>query len=244
MSPARPPKGRIPLRRGRGRGTPNRRRRAIDTLPRCACWSSTTKRRRGRGCAGCCAHPQIQVVAEARNGARGARAAARHAPDALFLDVQMPEVERPRRGRVAARSGAARSCSSPRSTTTRCRPSTPRAVDYLLKPADAERVRARRAALAARGPRARGRTPAPSPAGDSRSRPHRMSSRCATSSGWRRPTTTWCVHAGGRAPLLRRTLAGAARRPGRRLRAHAARRRGALAHVAAVQAPQGRRARC
>src|SRR6185503_11474093 len=39
------------------------------------------------------AHPQVEVMAEARNGREALELCAVHAPDALFLDVQMPEVD-------------------------------------------------------------------------------------------------------------------------------------------------------
>jgi two-component system LytT family response regulator len=39
------------------------------------------------------AHPEIEVVAEARDGREALELSAVHTPDALFLDVQMPEVD-------------------------------------------------------------------------------------------------------------------------------------------------------
>ena len=39
-----------------------------------------------------CAHPEIEVVAECRNGLEAVKAVAEHKPDLLFLDVQMPKL--------------------------------------------------------------------------------------------------------------------------------------------------------
>ena len=99
------------------------------------------------------AHPQIQVVAEARNGREALEQHAAHAPDALFLDVQMPEVD-----------GLSVAASLPDPApaivfvTAFDHYALPAfdaaALDYLLKPADAEHVARAVQRLLARGPRA------------------------------------------------------------------------------------------
>ena len=85
------------------------------------------------------AHPQVEVVAEARNGREALELHAAHAPDALFLDVQMPEVD-----------GLSVAASLPDPApaivfvTAFDHYALPAfdaaALDYLLKPADAEHV--------------------------------------------------------------------------------------------------------
>ena len=39
-----------------------------------------------------CAHPEIEVIAECKNGLEAVKAVAEHKPDLLFLDVQMPKL--------------------------------------------------------------------------------------------------------------------------------------------------------
>jgi len=39
-----------------------------------------------------CAHPEVEVVAECKNGLEAVKAVAQHQPDLLFLDVQMPKL--------------------------------------------------------------------------------------------------------------------------------------------------------
>src|ERR1041384_8176785 len=38
-------------------------------------------------------HPEVEVIAEARNGQEGIDSVANHNPDLVFLDVQMPDLD-------------------------------------------------------------------------------------------------------------------------------------------------------
>lgn len=85
------------------------------------------------------AHPEVQVVAEARDGAQALQLVELHRPDALFLDVQMPDVD-----------GLAVAASLPEPAPAivfvsafdhyALRAFDAAAIDYLLKPADADHV--------------------------------------------------------------------------------------------------------
>jgi two-component system LytT family response regulator len=85
------------------------------------------------------AHPEVQVIAEARDGAQALRLVEQHRPDALFLDVQMPDVD-----------GLAVAASLPEPAPAivfvsafdhyALRAFDAAAIDYLLKPADAGHV--------------------------------------------------------------------------------------------------------
>ncbi len=85
------------------------------------------------------AHPEVQVVAEARDGAQALQLVEQHRPDALFLDVQMPDVD-----------GLAVAASLPEPAPAivfvsafdhyALRAFDAAAIDYLLKPADPEHV--------------------------------------------------------------------------------------------------------
>ena len=107
---------------------PDRRRRTAARRRACA----PSCARRGRSCA---SSPRVG------DGDSAVRAGAGAAPAACcFLDIRMPGIERPRGGAGAGRGLAGRRrrfrcwCSSPPTTSTRCRPSSAQAVDYLLKP--------------------------------------------------------------------------------------------------------------
>lgn len=150
--------------------------------------------------------PQVEVVGEASDGAMALQLAAQLGPDALFLDVQMPEV-----------SGldVAASLPDPRPVVVfvtafdhyALQAFEADAIDYLLKPVEPERLARAVAKLLAREVRQRERTAVPAQLliAD-RGRTHVV----------RRDEIDWLeaadnyvtVHAGGRALLMRRTLAG------------------------------------
>lgn len=85
------------------------------------------------------AHPEVQVIAEARDGAQALQLVEQQQPDALFLDVQMPDVD-----------GLAVAASLPEPAPAivfvsafdhyALRAFDAAAIDYLLKPADAAHV--------------------------------------------------------------------------------------------------------
>jgi len=150
------------------------------------------------------AHPQVEVVAEARNGREALELAERHAPDALFLDVQMPEVD-----------GLSVAASLPEPApaivfvTAFDHYALPAfdaaALDYLLKPADPAHVARAVQRLAARGARSAAARPAPSQL----LVPDRGRTWVITVAEieWLEAADNYVVvHAGARAPLLRRPL--------------------------------------
>src|SRR5688572_7154277 len=152
------------------------------------------------------AHPQVEVVAEARNGREALELCAVHAPDALFLDVQMPEVD-----------GLSVAASLPEPApaivfvTAFDHYALPAfdaaALDYLLKPADAEHVARAVQRLLQRGPApaASGARPPPSQLViPDRGRTWVIP---VPEIEWLEAADNYVVvHAGTRAPLLRRTL--------------------------------------
>jgi two-component system LytT family response regulator len=151
------------------------------------------------------AHPQIEVIAEARNGREALELTAAHTPDALFLDVQMPEVD-----------GLSVAASLPDPApaivfvTAFDHYALPAfdaaALDYLLKPADAEHVARAVQRLLARGARP---TPAPRPLPSQLLIPDRGRTWliAVRDIEWLEAADNYVVvHAGDRAPLLRRTL--------------------------------------
>jgi two-component system LytT family response regulator len=151
------------------------------------------------------AHPRIEVVAEARNGREALELNATHAPDALFLDVQMPEVD-----------GLSVAASLPEPTpaivfvTAFDHYALPAfdsaALDYLLKPADAEHVARAVQRLLARGGRAK---PASRPVPSQLVIPDRGRTWVIAVSEieWLEAADNYVVvHAGSRSPLLRRPL--------------------------------------
>lgn len=153
------------------------------------------------------AHPQVEVVAEARNGREALQGNAEHHPDALFLDVQMPEAD-----------GLAVAASLPDPApalvfvTAFDQYALPAfdaaALDYLLKPVDADHVARAVQRLLGRAGRATGaRRPTPDKL--------LISERGRTlvlpgaEIEWLEAADNYVVvHAGAKSPLLRRTLAG------------------------------------
>jgi DNA-binding NarL/FixJ family response regulator len=63
--------------------------------------------------------PELEIVAEARNGREAVRLFDERHPDICFLDVHMPGLSGVMPRIISA--GARISCSSPRTITTRCR---------------------------------------------------------------------------------------------------------------------------
>lgn len=150
------------------------------------------------------AHPEIDVVAEARNGREAVELHAAHAPDALFLDVQMPEVD-----------GLSVAASLPEPTpavvfvTAHDRYALAAfdaaAIDYILKPADAERV----ARAVQRLLRGSGSATSARPAPSRLVIPDRGRTWVVAVADieWLEAADNYVVvHTAARAPLLRRTL--------------------------------------
>jgi two-component system LytT family response regulator len=151
------------------------------------------------------AHQQIEVVAEARNGREALELNATHAPDALFLDVQMPEVD-----------GLSVAASLPDPApaivfvTAFDHYALPAfdaaALDYLLKPADAEHVARAVQRLLARGTQRPG-SPRPAPSQLVIPDRGRTWVIAVCDIEWLEAADNYVVvHAGARSPLLRRTL--------------------------------------
>ena len=152
------------------------------------------------------AHPAVEVIAEARNGREAIELCALHRPDALFLDVQMPEVD-----------GLSVAASLPEPApaivfvTAFDHYALPAfdaaALDYLLKPADAERVAraVQRLLQRSQNPAAGGARPVPSQLVIAdRGRTWVIA---VAEVEWLEAADNYVVvHAGTRAPLLRRTL--------------------------------------
>lgn len=151
------------------------------------------------------AHPEVDVVAEARNGREALELNAAHAPDALFLDVQMPEVD-----------GLSVAASLPEPApaivfvTAFDHYALPAfdaaALDYLLKPADAEHVARAVQRLMQRGaaPSRAARPPPSQLVIPDRGRTWVVA---MAEIEWLEAADNYVVvHAGARAPLLRRTL--------------------------------------
>ncbi len=153
------------------------------------------------------AHPQIEVVAEARNGHEALQLNAEHRPDALFLDVQMPEADG---------LDVAASLPDPAPAlvfvTAFERYALPAfdaaALDYLLKPVDAEHVaRAVRRLLERSAPAGAGRRPVPAQLLIAER--GRTLVVAVAEIEWLEAADNYVVvHAGAKAPLLRRTLGG------------------------------------
>lgn len=150
------------------------------------------------------AHPQVEVIGEARNGREALLQVAEHAPDALFLDVQMPDVD-----------GLSVAASLPEPApaivfvTAFDRYALPAfdaaALDYLLKPIDAEHVARAVQRLLNRDARQAAR-PAPSQLLiPDRGRTHVIA---VAEIEWLEAADNYViVHAGDCAPLMRRPLA-------------------------------------
>src|SRR5687767_9265893 len=151
------------------------------------------------------AHPQVEVVAEARNGREALELCAVHAPDALFLDVQMPEVDGlsvaaslPEPGPAIVFVTAFDHYALPAFDAA--------ALDYLLKPADAEHVAraVQRLMLRSAAPATGGRPPPSQLVIPDRGRTWVVA---VADIEWLEAADNYVVvHAGARAPLLRRTL--------------------------------------
>ncbi len=151
------------------------------------------------------AHPQVDVIAEARNGREALELCAVHTPDALFLDVQMPEVD-----------GLSVAASLPEPApaivfvTAFDHYALPAfnaaALDYLLKPVDAEHVARAVQRLLQRAPTA-GATGRPPPSQLVIPDRGRTWVIALSEIEWLEAADNYvAVHAGDRAPLLRRTL--------------------------------------
>jgi two-component system LytT family response regulator len=150
--------------------------------------------------------PQVEVAGEASDGAMALQMAAQLNPDALFLDVQMPEV---------GGLDVAASLPDPRPVVVfvtaydqyALQAFEADAIDYLLKPVEPERLARAVAKLQAREalPRAAAAVPAQLLIAD-RGRTHVVPCRDID---WLEAADNYVtVHAGGRALLMRRTLAG------------------------------------
>lgn len=151
------------------------------------------------------AHPQIEVVAEARDGREALALVGTHEPDALFLDVQMPEVN----GLDVAAS-LADPAPAVVFVTAFDHYALPAfdaaAIDYLLKPADAERVARAVQRLLQRGARRAGARPSPQRLiVHEHGRTHVIA---VDTIEWLEAADNYvALHGGGpHAPLLRRTL--------------------------------------
>jgi two-component system LytT family response regulator len=151
-------------------------------------------------------HGEVEVVGEAGDGAEALEMAARLAPEVLFLDVQMPEA-----------SGLDVAASLPDDgpmvvfVTAHDRYALQafdaRAVDYLLKPVEPERLARALQRLQAQRPGRRTSAPAATQLliAD-RGRTHVV--RCAEIEHLEAADNYVAVHVPGRSLLMRRTLAG------------------------------------
>jgi two-component system LytT family response regulator len=152
------------------------------------------------------AFDDIEVVAEANDGAQALQMVEAHTPDAVFLDIQMPELS----GLDVAASlpdGAPALVFVTAFDRFGVQAFGCNAIDYLLKPVEPERLarsvqRLRERASAVR-PHAGAPTQLVIP---DRGRIHIV--RCADIESLQAADNYVSVHAGGRALLMRRTLAG------------------------------------
>lgn len=176
---------------------------------------------------------EVEVVGEAGDGATALSLVAQTAPDAIFLDVQMPEI-----GGLDVAASLPDDGPSLVFVTAFDRYALQAfevdAVDYLLKPVDRERLERAVQRLRARTPGARARAVAARQLLIiDRGRTHVV--RCAEIEWLEAADNYVTVHAAGKPLLMRRTLAGLLEDLGDGfVRTH----RGAavaLAHVAAVQ---------
>ncbi|HMC15349.1 MAG TPA: response regulator [Albitalea sp.] len=152
------------------------------------------------------AFDDIEIVAEAADGAQALQLVEQHAPDAVFLDIQMPEL-----------SGLDVAASLPDAAPAlvfvtafdrfALQAFDANAVDYLLKPVEPERL-----ARSVQKLRGRAMAPRPHPGAPDRlvipdrGRIHIV--RC-TDIEWLEAADNYVsVHAGGKSLLMRRTLAG------------------------------------
>ena len=181
------------------------------------------------------AHPEVEIAGEAGDGAEALTQAARLAPDALFLDVQMPEA-----------SGLDVAASLPEDgplvvfVTAHDRYALQafdaRAVDYLLKPVAPDRLARALQRLQAQRPGARAHVAAAAQLLiPDRGRIHVV--RCADIEYLAAADNYVELHVDGRSLLMRRTLAGLLADLGDGfVRCH----RGAAVAVAAVQEVRAR----
>lgn len=148
----------------------------------------------------------VDVIGEARDGEEALRLAAELAPDALFLDVQMPGAS----GLDVAASLPDRAPAIVFVTAFdryALQAFDAAAVDYLLKPVEPERLARALERLRERRPAAAPPRPAPSQLLiPDRGRTHVVP---VTEIQWLEAADNYVVvHAGERAPLMRRTLSG------------------------------------
>ncbi|MBS0445506.1 MAG: response regulator [Proteobacteria bacterium] len=182
-------------------------------------------------------HADVEIVGEAADGAAALRGVAELAPDAMFLDVQMPEVDG---FDVAASLPDGRPAIVFITAYDRhaLRAFDADATDYLLKPVEPERLERALQRLRAAQPAPPPRTSPPAQLLiPDRGRTHVV--RCADIEWLEAADNYVCVHVAGRSLLMRRTLAAllADLGPGF-VRTH----RGAavaLAHLRAVE-PRGK----
>ncbi len=152
------------------------------------------------------AFDDIEVAGEAADGAQAIELAAALAPDALFLDVQMPEVN----GFDVAASlpdGAPALVFVTAYDRFALRAFDANAVDYLLKPVDPERLARAVQRLRARPPALRPHAGMPQQLLIA-DRGHTHVVPCADIEWLQAADNYVSVHAGGRTLLMRRTLAG------------------------------------
>jgi len=152
------------------------------------------------------AFDDVEVIGEAADGGQAIGLVAELAPDALFLDVQMPEVG----GLDVAASlpdGAPALVFVTAFDRFALQAFDANAVDYLLKPVEPERLARAVQRLRARPPSARPSAGAPEQLliAD-RGRTHVV--RCADIQWLQAADNYVTVHVGGQALLMRRTLAG------------------------------------
>lgn len=152
------------------------------------------------------AHDGVDIAGEARDGEEALRLSAELAPDALFLDVQMPGAS----GLDVAASLPDRAPAIVFVTAFdryALQAFDAAAVDYLLKPVEPERLARALGRLRERRPAAAQPRPAPQnlliP---DRGRTHVVA---VAEIEWLEAADNYVVvHAGARAPLMRRTLSG------------------------------------
>jgi len=179
------------------------------------------------------AFDDVEVIGEAVDGAQAIERVATLAPDALFLDVQMPEV-----GGLDVAASLPEDAPAIVFVTAFDRFALQafdaNAVDYLLKPVEPERLARAVQRLRTRPASARPRAGTPEQLLiTDRGRTHVV--RCADIEWLQAADNYVTVHAGGRSLLMRRTLGGLLADLGPRVvRTHRS-AAVALAHVAAVR---------
>ena len=152
------------------------------------------------------AFDDIEVVAEASDGAQALQLVEQHAPDAVFLDIQMPELS----GLDVAASlpdGAPALVFVTAFDRFALQAFDANAIDYLLKPVEPERLARSVQRLRGRSPQQRPHAGAPAQLMiPDRGRVHIV--RCADIEWLQSADNYVSVFAGGQALLMRRTLAG------------------------------------